>query len=153
MLATLCLALTGCIGEGDGASTVATEGTVVPTASDNPVRTELGAIVWTSGIDPETAEPIDRREAFARDVQTIYAAVETGPLAAGTTLTATWAFNGQPIQGADVTVTAEESISRGWVEFHLDWSGATLWPVGTLSVEISASTGESTTSSVEIQGT
>lgn len=139
----LCLALTSCTGQAEGPST--SSATVVPTATQVAAATDLGAVVWASEIDPVTFEPVERREAFSRDEKHIHAA--------GTTLTAAWAFNSQPIEGTDVAVTADAARSAGWVEFHLEWNGAALWPVGTLAVEITASTGESTRSTVEIQGT
>ncbi len=150
-LVLLCLALTSCTGQAEGPST--SSATVVPTSTQVAAATDLRAVVWASEIDPVTFEPVERREAFSRDEKHIHAVVETGPLAAGTTLTAAWAFNSQPIEGADVVVTADTARSAGWVEFHLDWNSAALWPVGTLAVEVTASTGESTRSTVEIQGT
>lgn len=148
-LVLLCLVLSGCGGREEGPST----STVVSTPTDVAATTDLGAVVWASEIDPVTSEPIERRETFSRDEQDIYAVVETGPLAAGTTLTAAWAFNSQPIEGIDVTLSADAARSAGWVEFRLEWTGVALWPVGTLEVEITASTGESIRGMVEIRGT
>lgn len=150
-LALVCLALTACAGQDE--EPPAPTATVVATSIEAAAFTDLGPVVWASDIDPVTSEPADRREVFSRDATVIYAVLQTGPLAAGTTLTATWTFNGQPIEGIDVTVTADEARGGGWVEFHLEWNGAALWPVGTLAVEVTASTGESSESSVEIEGT
>lgn len=150
-LVLLCLVLAGCSGQAEGPSP--SSPTVAPTTTEVAAATELGAVIWASEIDPVTSEPVARRDAFSRDEKHIYAVVETGPLAAGTTLTATWAFNAQAIEGVEVTVTADAARGAGWVEFHLEWSGAGLWPAGMLSVEITASTGESTRSTIEIQGT
>lgn len=149
-LVLCCLVLTSCGGQGEGPSTSVT---VVPTPTLVVAPTELGAVVWSRKIDPVTSEPVERREAFSRDEKDMYAVIETGPLAAGTRLTATWAFNSQPIEGVEVELTADVARSAGWVAFHLEWNGTGLWPAGTLAVEITASTGESTRSSVEIQGT
>lgn len=150
-IATLCLSLAGCAGGDDEVSAPVT--TVASTSTEPAAPTELGEIVWASEIDPTTSEPAGRREAFSRDENVIYAVVRTGPLAEGTTLTATWTFNDQPVEGIDVAVKADEARGAGWVEFHLEWNGATLWPVGTLAVTITASTGESTESAVEIHAT
>lgn len=151
VLAMLCVPLAGCAGQADEPST--STATVVPPTDGATVTTELGPIVWASEIDPVTSAPVDRREAFSRDEKTIHALVETGPLAAGTTLTAAWTFNGQPIEGIDVTVTTDEARGPGWADFRLEWNGAALWPVGTLTVRITASTGESIEGSIEIEGT
>lgn len=151
VLALLCLTLAGCA-EQDG-ELATSPATVGPATDEASVTTELGPIVWASEIDPETSAPADRRETFSRDEKTIYALVETGPLAEGTTLTAAWSFNEQPIEGIDVTVTADEARGAGWVAFQLEWNGDTLWPTGILAVRVTASTGESAESSVEIEGT
>lgn len=148
-LAPLCLALAGCA-TGDE-RVEAPSGTVVATSAEQAAPTELGEVVWASDVDPDTSEPVGQRETFARDDDVIYAVVRTGPLAAGTTLTATWTFNGQSVEGIEVAVTADEARGAGWVEFHLEWNGATLWPVGTLAITITASTGESTEGAVEIR--
>jgi len=148
-LSPLCLALVGCAFGDERVE--APSATVVATSIERAAPTELGEVVWASDVDPATSGPVGQREAFSRDEDVIYAAVKTGSLAAGTTLTATWTFNGQPVEGIDVAVTADEARGAGWVEFHLEWNGATLWPVGTLGVTITASTGESTKGTVEIR--
>lgn len=150
-LVLLCLMLAGCSGQGGAPSTSSTM--VVPTSTQAAVTTDLGEVVWASEIDPITSVPLERREAFSRDEKRVYAVLETGPLAAGTTLTATWAFNSQPIDGRDVILRTGTAQSAGWVEFHLEWTDTALWPVRTLGVEITASTGESTRGMVEIQNT
>lgn len=149
-LVLLCLVLTGCSWQEEAPST--SGATVVPTSTRAVVTTDLGEVVWASEIDPTTSAPIDRREAFPRDHKRVYAVLETGQLAAGTTLTAAWAFNSQPIDGKDVTLSTDTARSAGWVEFHLEWTDTALWPVGILAVEITASSGESTRGTVEIQG-
>ena len=149
-LVLLCLLLNSCNWREEAQST--SSATVVPT-STQVATTDLGEVVWASEVDPTTSAPIERREAFSRDEKRVYAVLETGPLAAGTTLTATWAFNTQPIDGRDVTLDTDTARSAGWVEFHLEWTDTALWPVGVLAVEITASSGESTRGTVEIQGT
>ncbi len=149
-LVLLCLLLNSCSWREEAPST--SSATVVPT-STQVATTDLGEVVWASEVDPTTSAPIERREAFSRDEKRVYAVLETGPLAAGTTLTATWAFNTQPIDGRDVTLDTDTARSAGWVEFHLEWTDTALWPVGVLAVEITASSGESTRGTVEIQGT
>lgn len=150
-LMLLCLALISCDGGQGGASTL--DATSDPASIEGTAPTELGDVVWASEIDPISFEPVERRETFSRDVSRVYAVVKTGPLAAGTTLTAAWAFNGQPVEGIDVALHVDAARNAGWVEFHLDWNGAALWPVGNLAVEITASSGESIGSTVEIRGT
>lgn len=151
----LCLVLvagaSACSGD-DSEGQSPTEEPPSPTAAPAPA-TELGEIVWAGAVDPASSAPVDRRDAFPRDATVIHAVVRTGPLAADTSLTARWSFNGQPIEGADATVTATGPRDAGWFEFHLEWTGSGLWPVGTLGIDVTASTGESITSEVTIEGT
>jgi hypothetical protein len=153
-LILLCLALlvaaTACSGDGAGQTTTAV--TPEPTATAVP-PIDLEHIVWAGSVDPETSAPVDRRDAFPRDADVIHAVVRTGPLPAGITLTARWSFNGQPVEGATPMVTATDGREAGWIEFHLEWTGGGLWPVGTLGVNVSATTGEAISGTVEIAGT
>lgn len=150
-LVLLCLALVGCSGRPEEASTP--DSTVLPDSTAATEPTDLGDIVWAGEVDPITSEPVDRRDAFSRADPRVYAVVKTGPLAAGTTLTATWTFNGQPISGTNVVLSADSALTAGWVEFHLEWNGLGLWPIGNLAVEITASSGESVRGTVEIRST
>lgn len=146
-LAIISLLLVSCQG---GANTDPTATPpVVSEPPEQPVRFE--PVVWTTGIDPGTGEPIDRVEAFPRDTVTIYAAVEVINLPEGATLSATWEINGRPVEGLQATIEVDRAQPAGWAEFHLDWNGRTLWPVGTLRIVITSSTGESIEGSVRIE--
>lgn len=126
-----------------------------PVVSETPVPTEQGVrlrpVVWTTGVDRGTGEPTDRVEVFPRDTETIYAALEVMNMPAGSRLTAAWEINDRPVAGLESTVVVDKAQPLGWAEFHLTWKGQTMWPVGTLRIVITASTGESIESSVRIE--
>lgn len=146
-LAIVSLLLVSCQG---GANTDPTATPpVVSEPPEQPVRFE--PVVWTTGIDPGTGEPIDRVEAFPRDTVTIYAAVEVINLPDGATLSATWEINGRPVEGLQARIAVDRAQPAGRAEFHLDWNGRTLWPVGTLRIVITSSTGQSIEGSVWIE--
>ncbi len=141
LVGVLGLMLSACGGNG------ATDPTPPPSAipSTTDVRQPplvLGSVVWTTGIDATTGEPVDRVETFPRDAVSIHAALEVGNLPAGSILTAAWEINGSPIEALESTITVDQARSLGWVEFRLDWVGEARWPVGTLTIRITANTGE-----------
>lgn len=132
-------------------------GTVTPTPTNPPTTVPtpnqsitVKPVVWTTGVDPQSGEPVDRIEAFPRDTPIIYAAFEVSKLPAGGTLTARWSINGHPVDALATTIRAEQDRPAGWAEFDLVWNGQILWPVGTLTIVITSSTGDGVKSSVEI---
>ena len=72
-------------------------------------------------------------------------------LPAGGTLTAAWEINGSPIEALATTIDASEARPAGWVDFRLDWTGQTWWPAGTLSIRITADSGEAVEGEVRIR--
>lgn len=142
--------LVSCQG-GGGTDPTATPLAVSETAVATEQAVRLRPVVWTTGIDPDTGEPTDRVEVFPRDTDRIYAALEVMNMPEGGTLAATWEINGQPVEGLESTIRIDAAQPAGWAEFHLDWEGQTMWPVGTLRITIASSTGETVESSVEIE--
>jgi hypothetical protein len=53
-------------------------------------------------------------------------------------VTASWALNGTPIEGSTQVVRFDQTVTGGWIEFHLTWTGEGHWPRGTLSVALMA---------------
>lgn len=138
------LALGACQGDEGPGSTPA------PSAVREMPPVLFRSVVWTTAVDPATGQPADRIEVFPRDTKRIIAAVEVMNLPAGGALTATWTMNGRPVEGLDSTIRVDRAQPSGWAEFHLDWAGPTMWPVGTLTILITSSTGETVESSVRI---
>lgn len=146
--------LAGCSANGgDNNGTTPPPATTEITASvpEDAGGLDLRPIVWTDTVDGATGEPGSRLEVVPRDTTLIHATVETGSIPAGTTFEAVWSFNDEVIPELTTTLEVAEPRRAGWIGFDLTWTGATYWPQGTLSVEITASTGESVRSSVEIQ--
>ncbi len=136
---------------GNGATDSTAPASTSPPATASPQPLELGSVVWTTGIATGTGAPVDRVSVFPRDAVAIHAAVEARSLPAGTTLTAAWEINGQPIEALSTTVTVDQPRRGGWADFRLEWAGETRWPAGTLAIRISASTGETVEGTVRIR--
>jgi hypothetical protein len=73
------------------------------------------------------------------DAQAIYAVFPIERLPAGTRLEASWTFNGTPLEGFDLDVTAPRDQLQGWLEFHLERTGADPWPDGEYAVSLTSS--------------
>jgi len=141
--------LASCVaGDGDGETpTVATPTTAIE-PSPAP-STQLGELTWTTGID-ESGAPVDILEEFSRHDLVIYAAVEVENAPAGETLSANWSLDEEPIDAIDSTVTIDSESETGWVAFTLTWDGDSLWPTGVLGIEITASSGATSSGEVQI---
>lgn len=146
----ICIALAGCSsGGGDDEP----EATIAPAATPTAVPpTELGDVTWSLSVT-EDGEPVDDLDAFPRDTQTIHAVVQVQSVTAGEVITARWSIDGAAIEAIDGTVMIDEATASGWVSFALAWEGETLWPVGTLGVEISTASGTATSGEIEIEST
>lgn len=149
VICALAVVLAGC-GSGDSSSDLTPSAIPAATvAGRQPVL--LGPVLWTTGIDPSTGQPVDRVETFPRDAVSIHAAVDVRNLPAGGALTAAWDFNGSPVEALATTIEAGEARAAGWVNFRLDWVGQTWWPAGTLSIRIAADSGEAVEGEVRIR--
>jgi hypothetical protein len=150
----LAVLLVGCSGESE-AETTPTPALTPTSPPQTPVPTadqiSLGAIIWTTSIDEDTGAPAEDLEVFAHDAPAIIAAIETGPLPAGTTLTAQWTMNGVAVPGDPTTVVAETDRGEGWVTFERVRNEGMTWPPGELEITVTASDGASVSGSVLIQ--
>ena len=114
---------------------------VVPTPgrSSTPFRSDaasVGPVVWATGVDPATKAPTNRVSIFAADAPAIYATLAVDRLTAGTTLRASWRYNGTPLDSFLSTVTAETDLADVWAEFHITRSDAEPWPPGVYEITI-----------------
>ncbi len=152
MVTVLAILLAGC-SVGGGSPDSAPDATPVPTLQPTPTPVaQLGAVTWTTALD-DTGAPREDLEAIRRDAGAIYAVVPVDSVTAGETVTAQWSIDGVPIDALGSTVTIDEASESGWVSFALTWEGETLWPVGTLGIAISASSGATATGEVQIEST
>ncbi len=152
MVAVLAILLAGC-SVGGVSSDSSLDATPVPTLQPTPTPVaRLGAVIWTTALD-ETGGPTENLASIRRDAAAIYAVVPVESVTAGETLTAQWSIDGTPIDAIGSTVTIDEASESGWGSFALTWEGETLWPVGTLGIAISASSGVTATGEVQIEST
>jgi hypothetical protein len=148
----LVLLVGGCSGGSGGETPTPTPQptvAVTPTAAPEPIS--LGPIVWTTAVDDATGEPEDDLQIIPHDAPAIIAAIETGPLPAGTELTGEWTMNGVAVPGGPVTVRADEAREAGWVTFAFKRNEGATWPPGVLELTVTAADGESVTGSVQIR--
>lgn len=129
---------------------------IPPTAPPTPTPTAvalpaLGEVTWAKAIDPQTGAPTETATSFLTTDKTIYAVMHAPDLPKGATLSATWTFNGAPIEVPPQTVTISREERRSWVEFHLAWTGSGTWPDGTLQIAISVDGQPAQTASVAIK--
>lgn len=144
--------LIGC-SMGDGTSDPDPAPTSAATVASTPAPVvQLGAVVWSTGL-AENGEPAADLDALPRDAPVIYAVAPVQSVVAGEKVTANWSLDGVPIDALATTVTLDEATDSGWVSFALTWEGETFWPVGSLEVSLSASSGSTVTSSIQIEST
>lgn len=125
-----------------------------PTTPPSPtiaVAQTLGGITWAKAVDPKSGAPAETVASFVTTDKTIYAVLHAPDLPKGATLSATWTFNGAPVEVQPQSVTVSHEERRSWIEFHLTWTGAGTWPDGTLKITISVNGQPAQTASVAIK--
>ncbi len=152
LIALLAVLLSGC-SVGGGSSDTSADATPAPTVAPSPTPVaQLGPVVWTTALEQNGA-PAEDLTAFPRNAESIYAVVAVESVSAGEMLTASWALDGVAIDAIDSTVNIDEASASGWVSFSLVWEGETLWPVGTLEIAVSASSGATARGEIQIEST
>jgi hypothetical protein len=132
------LVLAGC-GGGDGTRRNATAtATDSPAAVGTPTPTGpvVGTIVWATALDPATNAPTNPVTRFAPTDPVLYATLAVARLPTGATLTASWTYNGVPLDALAAITTAVWSPDTAYLEFHLARGDQTPWPEGTYAVAI-----------------
>jgi hypothetical protein len=140
VVAGLALMLTSCA-EGDE------EPANVPPASptpsfDQPTPTGapsavIGEVVWALSVQPGTNAPDEVVDAFETSTRVIIAVVEVSNLPANSALSASWSYNGVPLDSMATGAVAQADVSAGYVEFRLERDDAVEWPDGTYEVALS----------------
>lgn len=145
LLACLML-VTGCGGGESPKPTpepdVAPEPTVAPFTLDD--------IVWSSGVDAATGEPLDEVDAYTTVSQAIVAVVPATNVPAGTEFTAIWTIDGLDVPETTMSVIVEEDMSTAWIAFELARDEGRYFPLGELELTVTSSTGEEVSGSVRI---
>ena len=110
-------------------------GSPVPFLSE---EAEIGPVVWATEIEPETKAPRAPLDVVPSDAPTIYATLPLASVRRGTSIVATWSYNGTPLEGLDSRVVADRDQRDVWIEFHIDRRVQEPWPEGTYTVEVTA---------------
>jgi hypothetical protein len=146
---TLSMLLMAC---GGGVESPTTE-PIPPTATPQPTSSlSLGSVVFAQSLDGDGV-PEQLAAEIPRSAGVIVAGIEVQHVQPGTTFSAGWTIDGNPVPGIDAVVSLDEGANNGWVTFSLTWEGQALWPVGTLSITVTANSGETATGSVQIVST
>lgn len=114
--------------------------------------TELGPVVWASAVDPSTKAPRTRVEVFPAGAPVLHAALPALHLTRGTSVSASWSYNGTPLDVAPSQVVAERDERETWVEFHLPQSAGRPWPAGVYAIEVQVDGQPAQTAAVLVEG-
>jgi hypothetical protein len=124
-----------------------------PTSSPRPTQIPFGIsdVVWTSGVDEQTGEPVDEVDSFTTVSPRLVAVVQAENVPAGTVFTATWTIDGLKVPEAEMTATVDADMATAWVAFEFIRDEGRYFPLGELEVTITASNGETIQDSVRIE--
>lgn len=111
---------------------------VEPTALTGTPR--LGGAVWTSAIQPQSNAPLALAPTVADSI--IYAVFPIESLPAGSQLVASWFFNDTSLDALGSAMRIDQDRVSGWVEFHIERTGAEQWPNGEYEIVVSDGTNE-----------
>ena len=132
-------------------------GAATPTASDalvvssRPEGAEIGAIVWTTSIDPTTKSPGPPLLIIPSETRVIYAALPVDRADPGTTIEARWTYNNTALQGFRSAITFERPASQLWIEFHIELTGDSTWPYGLYGIEVTVDAQPARQSTVTVE--
>ena len=84
------------------------------------------------------------------DDRVIYAVVPIESLPAGSQLVASWYFNDTSLEALGSAIRIDRDRDSGWLEFHIERTGADPWPDGEYEIVISDGTDELQRSQVVI---
>ena len=131
--------LAGCGGnDGEPTPTVPpiSTATILPNTPTPIPPPSLGEVVWTATVEPGTNAPGDAVDQFNSNDPRIYAVVEVSNLPAGAVLSASWTYNGVPLEGVTSGVVPPTTFNGGFVEFHISKSEEDAWPDGSYVINV-----------------
>ncbi|MCA9859672.1 MAG: hypothetical protein KC438_08115 [Thermomicrobiales bacterium] len=128
-----------------------------PDATETPERVatalsgapRIGAATWTSAVDPRTNAPIGDGTPVIGDT-VIYAVFPIETLPAGTQLVASWYFNNTSLDALSSSMRIDQDRVSGWLEFHIERTGADPWPNGRYVIVVTDGTNELQRSEVTV---
>jgi hypothetical protein len=142
LVVALTLALAGCGGNDSPSptptATRSSDLTATAAAASTPTPQpppEVGEIVWTISVNPQTKAPEEVVDGFAVDDLTLYAVLPVRNLPTNASLTAEWTYNDTSLDNLTSTAVVPSGPNAGWVEFHLTRSKEP-WPDGTYAISV-----------------
>jgi hypothetical protein len=145
-----CLAIASGCGSDQGADgEQASDVAPTPQSTENPFG--ILDVVWTSGVDEQSGEPIDEVDSFTTVSPRIVAVVQAENVPAGTVFTATWTIDGLEVPEATMEATVDADMATAWVAFEFIRAEGRYFPLGELEVSVAASNGETIQDSVRIE--
>ena len=112
-----------------------------PTPEPTVAAFTVDDVVWTSGVDEASGEPLDEVDVYTTVSPAIVAVVPAANVPAGTEFTATWTIDGIEVPEATMSVTVDEDMRVAWVAFELARDEGRYFPLGELEVTVTTSTG------------
>jgi hypothetical protein len=111
---------------------------------------EIGEIVWTAAIDPETKAPLEPVSTFSIETPTLYAVFPVARIRQETTITASWTYNDTTMPTLDSTIAVPSDAEAIWIEFHLTLTAGATWPPGAYEIAIAINGEPATRAMVEV---
>jgi hypothetical protein len=121
-----------------------------PTPAFSSERAVLDDVTWTTAVEPETNAPVAPVDVFTVADRMLYAAVRADRIAAGTRIGADWAYNDTSLDGFAQEIVIERDTSNAWIAFHLELTGAEVWPNGRYQITITVDGTPALTSVVNV---
>jgi hypothetical protein len=108
----------------------------VVTATALP-EASVGKIVWATSIVDGTNAPAQPVTSFDSSASALYAVVQVKNLRPNLVLSASWTYNGVPLDSLNTGLLANNTYQSLYVQFHLARGGEELWPEGSYEIAIS----------------
>lgn len=94
--------------------------------------------IWTDAVDQSTGQPARQRTTFSADASRIIAAINVEHVPAGTTFSASWTIDAQPVPEAAMQAQVQSAGFSGWLTFAFTRDADQYFPLGKLHVTIQA---------------
>jgi hypothetical protein len=150
-------ALAGCVAGDDEPRDPAVETAEAGASGEAPEALNgppvLGTVTWSTAVQPGTNEPVGVVERFPDSTSVLYAVFPVQRLPKGSSIRASWTFNGTSLDGLEQELTAPRDQVSGWLEFHLERTTQEPWPDGQYAVSLTADNVQIATAEVAVART
>lgn len=96
----------------------------------------IGEIIWTTGIDPLTDEPVDVVTHYSTEAPRLVAATKATAMPPGSPVEAAWSYNDTPLEPFTTQLSTDEVSGEQWLSFYLDRDPNTPWPAGLYEIAV-----------------